>query len=330
MTTLKDNVTFISNDKSLSADEKLEAIQNECQQTLYTDEDYDEAVYGKWISIFDTWMGVEDAEERNNTSLDPLFLEEWIDVELLCQVRMLHQWIKTPSETELDNYDKLDDCLSINHSGRDKRKFAVMNTPGYETKYHMLPGWWMVASLVKSSSPYTRKVIWNEEWNFEEIIDNDKPDWVLEMEMNEEKIAKAKKLEHKTKILWKAIKDSRVKYKKCYALMERYQANWLLSYASKYKKQWDEAYKEYMKYSRAMDKVKELDVKIDNSKLKREAETLLHLFVEMQQKCPDKYVDSVTREDVKAKYAKDWYERTRYFLKRLVNRAEELAYLETA
>lgn len=54
-----------------------------------------------------------------------------------------------------------------------------------------------------------------------------------------------------------------------------------------------------------MDKVKELDAKIDNSKLKREADTLLHLFVEMQQKCPDKYVDSVTREDVKEKYAKD-------------------------
>ena len=60
-----------------------------------------------------------------------------------------------------------------------------------------------------------------------------------------------------------------------------------------------------MKYSKAMDKVKELDAKKDHSKLEREANMLLHLFVEMQQKCPDKYVDSVTREDVKEKYAKD-------------------------
>jgi len=77
MATLKANVQFTCTEPGLTSEEKLEAIQNECQQTLYTDEDYDEAVYGKWISIFDTWMWVEDAEERNKTSLDPLYLEEW-------------------------------------------------------------------------------------------------------------------------------------------------------------------------------------------------------------------------------------------------------------
>ena len=328
MTQLKANVEFICNSKDLNPEEKLMAIQNECQQTLYTDEEYDEAVYGKWISIFDTGMWVEDAEERNNTSLDPLFLEEWIDVELLCQVRMLHQWIKTPSEIELDNYDKLDDCLSINHSGRDKRKFMVMNTPWYRTIYHSLPGGGLSFEVVRDASPYQRKVIWNEEWNFEEIIDNDKPDWVLEMEMNEEKISKAKKMEHKTKILWKAIKDSRNEYKPLYDAMDKIKSyptvkdkdnriNKLRDKASK-------SYAEYKYYSRAMDKVKELDAKAEHKHLEREANMLLHLFVEFQQKCPDEYVDSVTREDIKNKYKNEWFERTRYYLKRLINRAEDL------
>lgn len=328
MTNLKANVQFTCTEKGLTPDEKLMAIQNECQQTLYTDEDYDEAVYGKWISIFDTWMGVEDAEERNNTSLDPLYLEDWIDVELLCRVRQLHQGIKVPSETELENYDKLDDCLSINHSWRDKRKFVVMNTPGYETKYHMLPGGWMVASLVKSSSPYTRKVIRNEEGNFEEIIDNDKPDWVLEMERNEERINKAKKMEHKTKILWKAIKDSRNEYKPLYDAMDK-----LKSYPTvkdkdnrinKLRDKASKSYAEFKYYSRAMDKVKELDAKAEVKKLEAERDMILHLFVELQQKCPDELVDSVLREDIKEKYKKDWYERTRYYLVRLIRRAEVL------
>ena len=308
MTQLKANVEFICNSKDLNPEEKLMAIQNECQQTLYTDEEYDEAVYGKWISIFDTGMWVEDAEERNNTSLDPLFLEEWIDVELLCQVRMLHQWIKTPSEIELDNYDKLDDCLSINHSGRNRQKFAVMK--------------------VSRDGNWIRKVIRNEEWNFEEWIEDDKPDWVLEMERNEERISKAKKMEHKTKILWKAIKDSRNEYKPLYDAMDKIKSyptvkdkdnriNKLRDKASK-------SYAEYKYYSRAMDKVKELDAKAEHQHLEREANMLLHLFVEFQQKCPDEYVESVTREDIKNKYKNDWYERTRYYLKRLINRAEDL------
>jgi hypothetical protein len=51
-----------------------------------------------------------------------------------------------------------------------------------------------------------------------------------------------------------------------------------------------------------MDKVKELDAKAEHQHLEREADMLLHLFVTFQQKCPSEYVDSVLREDIKAKY----------------------------
>ena len=112
-------------------------------------------------------------------------------------------------------------------------------------------------------------------------------------------------MEHKTKILWKAIKDSRAEYKKYYGLMEKYQAVGLTSYVKLYKAKGDKAYKEYMYYSKAMDKVKELDAKKEYSRLEREANTLLHMFTEMQSKCPDKYIDSVTRDDIKNKYKKD-------------------------
>jgi hypothetical protein len=47
MSTLKTNVTFICNDKDLNPEEKLQAIEAEVQQTLYSEEEYDEAVYGK-------------------------------------------------------------------------------------------------------------------------------------------------------------------------------------------------------------------------------------------------------------------------------------------
>ena len=323
MTNLKANVQFICTEKGLTANEKLQAIQNEVQQTFYSDEDFDEAKYGKWISIFDTWMWVEDAEERNNTSLDPLYLEEWIDVELLCRVRQLHQGIKVPSETELENYDKLDDCLTINHSGRDKRKFAVMNCPGFRTIYHSLPWWWMSCEVVKDNAPYKRKVIWNEEWNFEDIESDDKPDWLIELEDFQEEKEKEKKLEHKTKILWKAIKDTRKEYKKHYGAYDR-RKSYAKSYAENDKRQWDKAYAEYKYYSRAMDKVKELDAKAEVKKLEAERDMILHLFVELQQICPDEYVESVTREDIKAKYKAQWYEVAKTYLKRLIRRAEVL------
>lgn len=311
MTQLKAEVTFTCNDKNLNAEEQAMALENLQQQALYSDEEYDEATYGKWISIFDTWMGIEDPEERNNTSLDPLYLEDGIDVELLCKVRQLHNGIKEPSQNELNNYSRLDDVLSINPTIRDKKKFAVMK--------------------VSRDWNGIRKVIWNEEWNFEEREnEDDRPDWLNDILNTQDRIDRSNRIEHKTKILWKAIKDTRAEYKKYYDLMEKYEAANLTSYVKLYKAKWDKAYKEYLQYSKTMDKVKELDAKSEHDKKSFEANELLHLFVEMQQKCPDKYVDSVTREDVKTKYAKEWFEVTRYFLKRLINRAEDLAYLETA
>jgi len=325
MTTLKSNVTFSCNDEGFSPEEKLTVLNNEAQCSQYTEEEYDEAVYGKWISIFDTWMWVEDAEERNNTSLDPLYLEEWIDVELLCRVRQLHQGIKVPSEIELENYDNLDDCLSINHSGRDKKKFVVMNCPGYRTIYHSLPGGWMSCEVVKDNAPYKRKVIWNEEWNFEDIDSDDKPDWLIELEDFQEEKEKEKKLEHKMKILWKAIKDTRKEYKKFYDAADNITKYGIVNDETKsLKKKWDAAYKEYKYYSNAMDKIKQLDAKIELSKKQSEADELLHLFVTFQETCPAEYLESVTREDIKAKYKAQWFEVTRYYLVRLIRRAEVL------
>ena len=327
MTQLKANVQFTCTEKGLTSDEKLQAIQNECQQTLYTDEEYDEAVYWKGISIFDTWMGVEDAEERNNTSLDPLYLEEGIDVELLCRVRQLHQGIKVPSETELENYDKLDDCLSINHSGRDKKKFFVMNNPGYETKYHMLPGGWMVASLVKSNSPYTRKVIRNEEGNFEEIVENDRPDWCNEIEAKEKEEARERKFKKGYRLLWDWIMRQKDKYSECYSVYDTFKDmdnDTAKEIALRNKKKWDVHYKEFKKYSKIMDKLKAIDVKAEYNQKMFEATSLLKLFCEYQQKAPDDLVDQIVWEDVKKKYSYDWYERTRYWLKRIIRRIENI------
>ena len=194
---LTQNIEVTLTSKDLTANEKLDAVRNEIQQTFYSDEEYDEAKYWKWISIFDTGMWVEDADERNNTSLDPLYLEEWIDVELLCRVRQLHNGIKEPDEVELANFDKLDDCLSVSHSGRNKQKFAVMK--------------------VSKDWNWVRKVIWNEEWNFEERInEDDKPDWLVELEEKDAKTKKFKKQEHQMKILRKQIRDLRKKYKHYY------------------------------------------------------------------------------------------------------------------
>jgi hypothetical protein len=267
--------------------------------------------------MFDTWIGVEDAEERNNTSLDPLYLEEWIDVELLCRVRQLHQGIKVPNETELKNYDKLDDCLSINHSGRDKRKFVVMNTPGFRTIYHSLPGGLLSYEVVRDNSPYKRKVIWNEEWNFEEIIENDRPDWVVEIEEREAKEQKDILFKRKLKYVWNKLNDLKVNYKLSYDAYDN-------THNVQDKLEWDKLYKEYKKYSNALDQIKAIENHTDKTTLTRHADMLLHLFVELQQKCPDELVDSVLREDVKAKYKKEWYERTRYYLVRLIRRAEVL------
>ena len=50
-----------------------------------------------------------------------------------------------------------------------------------------------------------------------------------------------------------------------------------------------------------MDKIKELDAKIDYEIKQREANILLHYFVEFQQKAPADVIERVTRDDIKAK-----------------------------
>lgn len=325
---LTQNIEVIIANPDLTSENKLEAIGNELveQQTIYPDEEYDnEELRGTELDPEDftyeweEWsFWIETLEDRCDTNIDPIYLEEWLDAWLLSLVRDMHKKANEVTENMLDNFDKLDDCLSINHSGRDKRKFAVMNTPGYETKYHMLPGGWMVASLVKSNSPYTRKVIWNEEGNFEEIVDNDKPDWLIELEQQEAKTKKFKKQEHQMKMLRKEIKDLRRKYKHYYS---KY---WITKNIDD-KKKWDMYYKEYLYYSKAMDNIKKLDEKASVEIKQREANILLHYFVEFQQACPSDVVDSVTREDIKWRYRTTWYYPTLNFLKRCVKRAKELA-----
>lgn len=301
MTHLKAQVTFTCNDKNLKPEEQAMALENLQQQALYSDEEYDEATYWKWISIFDTWMGIEDAEERNNTSLDPLYLEEWIDVELLCRVRQLHQWIKVPNETELDNYDKLNDCMSINHSWRNKQKFVVMK--------------------VSRDWNWIRKVIWNEEWNFEERDNpDDKPDWVLEAEVREEAKAKAYKETKARKMLWKQIREDRKAYKKYYNGYDL--LKWVDSNrASKLKKLWDRYYKDYKYYSKLQDELTAIDEKDILKEKTKQAENILHLFVTFQQEAPSSIVDKLLREDIKAYYKKYWYNSTISYLYKAIRKA---------
>lgn len=305
MTTLNANVQFTCTEKGLTAEEKLQAIQNEVQQSFYTEEEYDEAKYWKGISMFDTGMWVEDAEERNNTSLDPLFLEEWIDVELLCQVRMLHQGIKVPSETELDNYDKLNDCMSINHSWRNKQKFAVMK--------------------VSRDWNGIRRVIRNEEGNFEERDNpDDKPDWLAESEAREEAKAKAYKETKARKMLWKQIRDDRKAYKKYYNGYDL--LKWVDSNrASKLKKLWDRYYKDYKYYSNLQDELTAIDEKDILKAKTKQAENILHLFVTFQQVAPSSIIEKLLREDVKAYYKKYWYNSTISYLNKVIRKAKQLA-----
>ena len=320
MTTLNANVTFTCNDKALSSEEKLIAIQNEVQQSFYTEEEYDEAKYWKGISMFDTGMWVEDAEERNNTSLDPLFLEDWIDVDLLFEVRMLHNKENDVTEEELENFDKLDDCLSINHSWRNKQKFAVMWTNEFKCEVH---NW--VQHIERINPSLTRKVIWNEEWNFEECEDvNDKPDWLMESEARSEAKAKAYKETKARKMLWKQIRDDRKAYKKYYDgydLLKLVDSN----RASKLKKLGDKYYRDYKKYSKLQDELTAIDEKDILKEKTKQAENILHLFVTFQQEAPSSIVDKLLREDVKAYYKKYWYNSTISYLNKAIRKAKQLA-----
>lgn len=306
---LTQNIEVIIANPDLTSENKLEAIGNELveQQTIYPDEEYDnEELRGTELDPEDftyeweEWsFWIETLEDRCDTNIDPIYLEEWLDAWLLSLVRDMHKRANEVTEDMLDNFDKLDDCLSVSHSGRNKQKFAVMK--------------------VSKDWNWVRKVIWNEEWNFEERInEDDKPDWLVELEENDAKTKKFKKQEHQMKILRKQIRDLRKKYKHYYNKYE-------ITKNIDDKKKWDEYYKEYLRYSKYMDKIKEIDAKIDYEIKQREANILLHYFVEFQQKAPADVIECITRDDIKAKYRTTWYYPTLNFLKRCVKRANELA-----
>lgn len=305
MSTLKTNVTFICNDKDLNPEEKLQAIEAEIQQTLYSEEEYDEAVYGKWISIFDTGMWVEDAEERNNTSLDPLFLEEWIDVELLFKVRQLHNAENDIQDDELDTFDRLDDCLSINQSGRDRRKFAVMK--------------------VSRDWNWIRKVIRNEEGNFEERTNpDDVPDWVNEIEERDEEYEKKQKETKARKMLWKQLREDRSSYKKYYNAYDSLK-DINPTEAKRLKAKWDIYYKDYMHYSKLQDRLTELDRQNTVKAKKKEASDVLHYFVTFQQCAPSSIIEKLLRGDVVAYYKKYGYKATINYLNKCIKKAKSMA-----
>jgi len=316
------NIEFTCADKNLTPNEKLEAIQNELLEDSYYSEDGNIYWEGNLcnLDIEDWW------EEQYNTNLPPEYMEAGIDAGLREFVRLVHANAQCDvTQEQLDNFDKLDDVMTIDNPKRDKRKFFVFNTPGYRVQYHSIPWWGMVSSLVKSNSPYIRKVIRNEEGNFEEILSDDKPDWLIELEdfFNEKK--KESKMEHKMKILWKAIRDSREEYKQFYEAFDKLTKCGIVNDETKsLKKKWDKAYAEYKYYSKAMDRIKELDAEAEQKRLEREANHLLHLFVTFQETCPEEYLESVTREDIKAKYKAQWFEVTRYYLVRLIRRCEVL------
>lgn len=327
------NIEVTITSKDLTANDKVQAVWNELreQYTIYPDELYeDDKLRGKAIDPEDfihsdeEWdFDIETPEERYDTNIDSLYLEEGLDVDLLYRVREHHNIEEVPEDV-VEKYDDLSDCMTIDNSPRDKRKFFVMNVPWYRTEYHSLPGWGMISTQVKSNSPYLRKVIWNEEGNFEEIETDDKPDWLIESEERNEAIADFKREEKAMKMLRRQIRVDRNKYKRLYNAMEKIK-DINPKRASQLKKRWDYYYKDYLKRSKIMDSIKAINDKIELKKKQKEAETILSYFVDFQQIAPSNILDKLLREDVKKYYKKYWYTATISYLKKCIAKAKTLA-----
>mgnify|MGYP003291954015 CR=1 FL=1 len=303
MTTLKANVTFISNDNNLSANEKLNAIKAEVQQTYYSENEYDDAVYGKSLDVNEYDYDILDDIQLRNTNLDELETTEGIDLDLLLTVRALHNWIETPSQDMLDTALDMNDCLSTVWNGRNKQKFVLLKTYSNGDKLYA-----------------------NEEWNWIEnaVQDCDRPDWLAESEEKQEEISKQYKEIKARKMLWKQLREDRTKYKNYYASYEK-----LLPVdkqrAMELKKLWDKYYKSYLHYSKLQDKLSEIDNKITQEVKKQQAEYILSLFVKFQQLAPSSIVDKLLREDVKSYYKTFGYNRTVNYLTKAIRRAKQLA-----
>ena len=330
---LAQHIEFIANSDQLSDKEKVMAISNEVreQYTIYPEEEYEDAsLYGTELDPEDftyeweEWtFWIETLEDRCDTNLDPIYLEEWLDAWLLALVRAIHN-NEQVRQMDIDTALDTSDAMSVNTSNRDRRKFFVMNTPGFTTKYHMLPGWGMVSSIVKSNSPYQRKVIRNEEGNFEEVIDNDKPDWLTEMLDNEERKANELKEIKARKMLWKQLREDRVAYKKYYDGYDKLKSI-NPTEAKSLKAKWDRYYKDYKYYSKLQDKLTELDKQDEVNRKKREANAILKLFVSFQQAAPAYLIEKLPREDVVAYYKSYWYNSTINYLNKCIKRASDLA-----
>ena len=96
-------------------------------------------------------------------------------------------------------------------------------------------------------------------------------------------------------ILWKNLNATKSNYKMYYAKAEQQPAK-----ASYYNKLAKQEYKNYMKISKLIDRIKELEEKIFKKKQLRYKSKLLNQFVNYQQDCIKNNKDiDFTREDVK-------------------------------
>lgn len=279
MTTTKELTAIIAEPK-LSIAEKAKAIDNE----------YHEFLYWKTIEIgADSWFEVINTREMNEdnaTSIDSLYLEEWLDVDLLYWVREHHNMEQVPDKV-VDKYDDMSDCMTYSWVERDKKKFFVMKE-------------WKDWNGI-------RKTIWNEEGNFEERTNpDDNPDWLNESIERDEKIKLTKNWTKLKKYLWKYIKDYRIKYKTCYDAMDKIKS-FNPARAMALKISWDKYYKQYLKFSKYMDEVKSIDEKAERNQKVREANHILSMYIDFQQVAPSYALDKLTWEKVKELYKKYGY-----------------------
>ena len=287
--TTTENLNAIIAEQNLTDSEKVKAVDNELHEFLY----------GKTIEIgADSWMYVintKQIDEDNATSIDSLYLEEWLDVDALYWVREHHN-MEQVSDKVVDKRDSMDDCMTYNWVERDRRKFFVMKN-------------WKDGNGI-------RTVIWNEEWNFEERTNpDDNPDWLNESIEREERMKLKTNWTKVKKYLWKYIKEYRIKYKTCYNAMEKIK-DFNPARAMALKISWDKYYKQYLKFSKYMDQVKAIDEKVAKNYNKAEAENILSMYCDFQQVAPSYALEKLTREKVKEMYKKYGYGFTKGMLEK--------------
>lgn len=323
---LETNVTFISNDKALSSEEKLKAIQNECQQSLYSEEEYDNARYWKTISK-ETFMNVFEPEENEYTNIPTEYMEAWIDWGLREFVRLVHANAQCDvTQEELDNFDKLDDVASFEVVSKNNKHFAKL----WETcEWDKLIVTEMYAGKILPNNKIRKEATCPFSYlsNFFEVPVNTETctnDDVINAVEVWEKIKKIKKQERQMKMIWKQIREDRIRYKKFYDLSDKYKTI-NPERSAELKKKWDAYYKDYLKFSKAMDEIKALDDKAIKQKKQDEVDYIRSLFVAFQQAAPSYIIEKLPKEDIQNYYKSFWYNATVKYLRRAIKRAEELS-----